>query len=63
MHLYEAAILEERQAVLRWIARYGDEVNRVIANSPEGPLRTSLMGEFSATVAIRNCLEKGGHRG
>lgn len=63
MHLVDAAILEERQAVLLWIARYGDEVNRVIARSEEGPLRTSLMGEFSATVSIRQALEKGLHRG
>lgn len=51
----------EREAVVRWIMRYGDEINACIARSNDGPLKTALMGEFSATVSIRQAIERGSH--
>lgn len=42
--------------VERLILAYADEVSRTINRTPSGPLRTALMGEYSATVVIRQSL-------
>lgn len=51
----------ERAAILRWIMRYGDELNRAIGRTHDGPIKTAAMGEFSATVTIRQAIERGSH--
>lgn len=53
--------MSEREAMLLWITRYGDEINRVISRTADGPLRTSMMGEFCATATIRQAIARGDH--